>query len=177
MQASPAFHEEVRTMKPEVIQQTIAAWQSAPEKAKSRPTVVATADGAQAAITAGPFAWRADLPPGLGGGNGAPSPTALLLSALAGCAVVFIRDTLAPQLGVAVDGVKATASCDADARGLVGMPGAVPDLQNFAVAIELQSSAPRAKLDELIEVWKARCPIYLAIQKPTAVAMSVSVAG
>lgn len=33
-------------MRPEVIQQSIASWQSAPEKAKSRPAVVATADGA-----------------------------------------------------------------------------------------------------------------------------------
>jgi uncharacterized OsmC-like protein len=164
-------------MKPETILQTIAAWQAEPGKAKSRPTVVATADGAQAAITAGPFAWRADLPPGLGGGNGAPSPTALFLGALAGCAVVFIRDTLAPQLGVAVDTVKATASCDADARGLVGMPAAIPDLQNFSLAVELKSGAPRAKVDELIEVWKARCPIYLAIRMPNAIEMSVSVAG
>jgi len=164
-------------MKPEVIQQSIAAWGAEPAKAKSRPTVVATADGAQAAMAAGPFAWRADLPPGLGGSNAAPSPTALLLSALAGCAVIFIRDTLAPQLGVAIDDVKATVSCDADARGLLGMAGAVPDLQNLELRIELKSGAPRARIDELIEVWQARCPIYLALRKPTPVAMSVSVAG
>ena len=48
----------------------------------------------------GSFSWRTDLPVPLGGTNEAPGPTALLLSALAGCAVVFIRDTLAPQLDV-----------------------------------------------------------------------------
>ena len=163
-------------MTPETIKQTVSAWQSDPDKAKSKPTVVATADGSQAAITAGPFTWRADLPPALGGGNGAPSPTALLLSALAGCAVVFIRDTLGPQLGVPIENVKATVACDADARGLVGMPGAQPDLQNLRLGIELASSAPRAKIDELMQVWRARCPIYLALEKPTAVAVSVSVA-
>lgn len=164
-------------MTPEVIRQTVSAWQSAPDQARSKPTVVAASDGFQAAITAGPFTWRADLPPALGGGNGAPSPTALLLSALAGCAVVFIRDTLAPQLGVAIKDVKATAACDADARGLVGISGALPDLQNLRLAIVLESSAPRADVDRLIEVWKARCPIYLALEKPLPVALSVSLAG
>ncbi|HVM14705.1 MAG TPA: OsmC family protein, partial [Egibacteraceae bacterium] len=75
--------------------------------------------------------WRADLPPPLGGTNEAPSPTALLLGALAGCAVVFIRDTLAPQLGVRVTDVAATVKCETDARGLLGLEGAEPDLRNL----------------------------------------------
>lgn len=58
-------------------------------------------------LEAGSFSWRADLPPTLGGTNQAPSPTALLLGALAGCAVVFIRDTLSLQLGVPVERVEA----------------------------------------------------------------------
>jgi uncharacterized OsmC-like protein len=57
----------------------------------------------------GSFSWHTDMPVPLGGTNEAPSPTALLLSALAGCAVVFIRDTLAPQLGVTVDTIESTA--------------------------------------------------------------------
>ena len=39
------------------------------------------------------------------------------VSALAGCAVVFIRDTPAPQLGITVDAIEATAQCETDARG------------------------------------------------------------
>jgi len=45
----------------------------------------------------GSFSSHTYMPVPLGGANEAPSPTALLLSALAGCAVVFIRDTLAPN--------------------------------------------------------------------------------
>ena len=73
-----------------------------------------------------PFTWRADLPPALGGTNQAPSPTALLLSALAGCAVVFVRDTLAPQLEDRVTSVEATVKCDTDGRGLLGMTAPNP---------------------------------------------------
>jgi hypothetical protein len=90
-------------MRPDVISETVRLWEEQPDKAKSKPTVKALSDGSDAVMEAGPFLWHSDLPEPIGGTNQAPSPTALLLSALAGCAVVFIRDTLAPQFGVRVD--------------------------------------------------------------------------
>ena len=84
-------------MQAETIRKTVRLFEEQPEKARSKPTVKAHTDGSQAMMEAGPFSWNSDLPEPLGGTNQAPSPTALLLSALAGCAVVFIRDTLAPS--------------------------------------------------------------------------------
>jgi uncharacterized OsmC-like protein len=162
-------------MKQEIITATQRVWQEDPDKAKGRPAVTARSDGAQAVLEAGSFSWRADLPPALGGTNQAPSPTALLLGALAGCAVVFIRDTLAPQLGVEVESVEATARCESDARGLLGMAGAAPDLQNIDIAIQITSAAAEADVRRLYDVWKERCPIYLALAKPTSVKTSVQV--
>jgi uncharacterized OsmC-like protein len=156
-------------MKSDVIAETQRLWQAEPGKAKGRPAVNARSDGAQAVLEAGSFSWRADLPPALGGTNQAPSPTALLLSALAGCAVVFIRDTLAPQLGVPVESVKATARCESDARGLLGMSGAAPDLQNMELAIQVTSPAGEAGARRLYDAWQERCPIYLALVKATPV--------
>ncbi len=72
---------------------TVDAWTKEPDKALGAPVVTARAEESQAVIQAGAFTWRADLPPALGGRNEAPTPTALLLGALAGCAVVFVRDT------------------------------------------------------------------------------------
>ncbi len=111
------------SMKAETIRETVRLWEQQPDKAKGKPAVKVRSDGAQAVIEAGPFTWRADLPVPIGGTNQAPSPTAQLLGALGGCAVAFIRDTLAPQLGVRVDAVEAAVQCDADARGLVAMAG------------------------------------------------------
>jgi uncharacterized OsmC-like protein len=156
-------------MKPETITATQRLWQAEPDKAKGRPAVTARSDGAQAVLEAGSFTWRADLPPALGGTNQAPSPTALLLSALAGCAVAFIRDTLAPQLGVPVASVEATARCESDARGLLGMGGAAPDLQNIELAIQVTSTGGDADVRRLYDAWQERCPIYLALVKPTSV--------
>ena len=106
------------------------------------------------------------------GTNQAPSPTALLLSALAGCAVVFIRDTLAPQLGVRVDAVEATAQCEADARGLLGMAGAEPDLQNIRLDIRVQSPDDESDVQKVYEAWRERCPIYLALTKAMDVSLN-----
>ncbi len=158
-------------MTTQIIDDTIAAWTQDPEKARSAPTVTARAEDGQALMQAGPFTWRADLPAPLGGTNQAPSPTALLLSALAGCAVVFVKDTLAPQLGMSVTAVEATVRCETDARGLLGMDGAAPDLGNVTLEVTVQSPDGDDAVAEIARVWKERCPIYLALQKPTDIAV------
>jgi hypothetical protein len=76
-------------MNRERIEETVRFWQAEPDKAKGKPTVIARAEGSKAVMEHGSFSWRTDMPAPLGGTNEAPSPTALLLSALAGCAVVF----------------------------------------------------------------------------------------
>ena len=162
-------------MNPDTIQASIRLWQDDPGKAKIKPTVRGRSEGAQVVLEAGSFSWRSDLPPSLGGTNTAPSPTALLLSALAGCSVAFIRDTLAPQLGVRLEAVEAVAQCEADLRGAVGMEGAVPDLTNMQVTIQIQSSDSEENVRKLYQVWQERCPIYLALIKPLQVGTALEI--
>jgi uncharacterized OsmC-like protein len=156
----------------ETIRKTVRLFEEQPEKATSKPTVKAHTEGSQAVMEAGPFSWNSDLPEPIGGTNQAPSPTALLLSALAGCAVVFIRDTLAPQLGVRVDAVEATAQCGADARGLLGMDDAEPDLKNIQLDIRVQSPDSESEVQKVYEAWRERCPIYLALTKAMDVSLN-----
>ena len=149
-------------MKPETIEATIDAWTKEPEKAVGAPVVTARAEDSQAVMQAGPFTWRTDLPPALGPSNEAPSPTALLLSALAGCAVVFVRDTLAPQLGIRVEAVEAAVRCETDARGLLGLAGAEPDLRRMSLEVSIESPDGEEAVTQIADVWRQRCPIYLA---------------
>jgi uncharacterized OsmC-like protein len=113
-------------MNRERIEETVRLWQAEPDKAKGKPVVIARAEGSRAVMEHGSFSWCTDMPVPLGGTNEAPSPTALLLSALAGCAVVFIKDTLAPQLGVTLDAFEAATQYETDARGLLGIDGVAP---------------------------------------------------
>ncbi len=164
-------------MTTETILETARFFGEQPEKARSRPTVTARTEGSQAILESGPFSWRADLPQPLGGTNAAPSPTAMLLGALAGCAAVFIKDTLAPQLGVRVEEVEATVQADADARGLLGIDGVEPDLQNVRLDVRIASADGEEAVRRLGEVWRERCPVYLALAKPTSVAVEFQAAG
>lgn len=156
-------------MQTELIEQSAWLWTKEPDRAKVNAVVKARSAGVRAVLEAGPFTWQSDLPAHLGGENKAASPTALLLGALSGCAVLFIRDTLAPQLGVRVDSVHAEARCKADFRGLLGMPGALPDLQDLEITIRIQSPDSDEQVEKLYQAWLQRCPVYLALSKPLTV--------
>jgi uncharacterized OsmC-like protein len=147
-----------------------------PTAGRSTPTVTATLANGRARLSAGSFNWDADLPPTLGGENLAPSPTAYLLGALAGCAVAFLRDTLAPQFGVELDDVTAVAAASSDARGLLGIDGAAPDLADLKLDIRISSASPQDRIDSMFAAWSERCPIYLALLNPNPIDLTMAVA-
>jgi uncharacterized OsmC-like protein len=158
------------------IHETETLFRAEPEKARSKPTVTATLANGHARLSAGPFNWDADLPAVLGGENLAPSPTAYLLGALAGCAVAFLRDTLAPQFGVEIDDVTATASAASDLRGLIAIDGASPELTDLALDVRVSTTSPADRVEAMFDAWRQRCPIYLALLNPNAIDLSMAVA-
>ncbi|MCZ4096899.1 OsmC family protein [Streptomyces sp. So13.3] len=159
-----------------VIEASKERFRAEPSAAQSTPAVTASLANGHARLSAGPFNWDADLPPAVGGRNLSPSPTAYLLGALAGCAVVFVHDTLAPELGLQLDEVSAVARCSVDARGLLGMAGALPDLGDVTIEIHVVSPEPADRLQGLFEIWQERCPVYLALVKPVPVQATFSTA-
>jgi len=165
----------VATLSNERIQETFGKLSAAPAAGRTTPTAVAELVNGHARLSSGSFNWESDLAPAIGGGNLAPSPTQYLLGALAGCAVAFLSDTLAPQFGVTLDGVHATARCQADTAGLLGIPGTNPALDRIELEVTVRSGAPSARLDQLFTAWRERCPIFLALLRPNDVSVSFSV--
>jgi len=161
-------------MQPEIIHATEELYRASPDGARAAPAVRGRLMDGRAELSAGAFTWHSDLPPALGGTGTAPTPTQYLLGALAGCAVAFIHDTLAPQLGIAVDDLSVFARCRADARGLLGMDGAIPDLEGIEIEISIATSASAERLMALEEIWRERCPIYLAVVKANAVSVRLT---
>jgi uncharacterized OsmC-like protein len=151
------------------LEDSMARFKANPLSAHTAPAVKATLVGGRGRLTGGPFVWDVDLPPVVGGSNRGPSPTLYLLGALAGSAVAFIHDTLAPQLGVRLTNVTATARCRSDLRGLLGMDGADPRLTGLAIEIAVESSDSPEMVELLRRSWLQRCPIYLALLNPVAV--------
>jgi uncharacterized OsmC-like protein len=157
-----------------MLAETEAKFRSDPSTAKSSPTVTATLVNGRARLSAGPFNWDADLPAALGGENLAPSPTAYLLGALAGCAVAFLHDTLAPAFDVQIDDVTAVARASSDARGLHGLDGVAPDLADLALEIKVSSPSPKDRVEAMLAAWRERCPIYLALLKPNSIELTTA---
>ena len=152
--------------------ETQARFQADPATARSTPAVTATLVNGRARLSAGSFNWDADLPATLGGENLAPSPTAYLLGALAGCAVAFLHDTLAPAFDVRVDDVTAVARCSTDQRGLLGLDDVAPDLADLALDIKVSSRSPQDRVEAMLAAWSERCPIYLALLKPQSITLT-----
>ena len=157
-----------------VLAETEARFRADPSKARSTPAVTASLVNGHARLSAGPFNWDADLPLALGGQNLAPSPTAYLLGALAGCAVAFLNDTLAPQFEVEIADVSAVARCSTDARGLLALDDVEADLADLALEIKVTSSSPKDRVDAMLAAWRERCPIYLALMKPQSITLTVA---
>jgi uncharacterized OsmC-like protein len=151
------------------ISETVDKLRNDPTAGVANPSVTASLANGHARLSSGPFNWDCDLGPAIGGENLAPSPTAYLLGALAGCGVVFLRDTLAPQFGVTLTDVEATASGRADTAGLLGINGASPALQDIALTIRVTSPDPAERLEPMLAAWRERCPIYLALINPNQV--------
>ena len=160
---------------PSQLTESIDRFRADPAAAATQPSVTATLTNGHARLSSGPFNWESDLGPAVGGGNLAPSPTAYLLGALAGCGVVFLRDTLAPLFGVTLTGLEATATCRADVAGLLGVEGADPALTDIRLAIRIESPDPSERIDEMLAAWQARCPIYLALRDPNELDLAVEV--
>ena len=157
-----------------ILAETEARFRADPSAARSTPTVTASLVNGRARLSAGPFNWDADLPAALGGENLAPSPTAYLLGALAGCAVAFLHDTLAPGFGVKLDDLTAVARASTDARGLLGIDGVPPDLGDLALDIKVSSTSPKDRVDAMLAAWQERCPIYLALLKPNSIELTTT---
>jgi uncharacterized OsmC-like protein len=146
------------------LQESIQRFTADPGAGQITPTVTATLVNGQARLAAGPFNWDSDLPQAVGGRNESPSPTAYLLGALAGCAVAFIHDTLAPQFDVDLTELSATATCTTNLAGLLGVEGTTPDLQNLRIEISVTSTSPSDRVEAMQQAWLKRCPVYLVLR-------------
>mgnify|MGYP000433302222 CR=1 FL=1 len=157
------------------LNESIDRFRADPDAAVTTPSVTATLMNGHARLSAGPFNWESDLGPAVGGENLAPSPTAYLLGALAGCGVIFLRDTLAPQFGVTLEEVSATASCTSNLAGLLGVDGANPALSGLALTIRVVSSDPAERVEAVLSAWRERCPIFLALINPNDISLDFQV--
>jgi hypothetical protein len=80
-------------------------------------------------------------------------------------------------LTLTIQDINAVARCTADARGLLGLDGAAPDLADLELDIRVTSASPDDRVEAMLAAWRERCPIYLALLRPQSIALSTSTSG
>jgi hypothetical protein len=77
----------------------------------------------------------------------------------------------APVVTARADESQAVTPAGTDARGLLGVGDAAPDLGKLSLDVSIHSPDAEAGVQEIADVWQLWCPIYLALVKPTEVAL------
>jgi uncharacterized OsmC-like protein len=112
-----------------------------------------------------------DAPPTLGGPNEAPNPVELLLSALAGCAVL-VCERAAQELGIALQGAAATVAGDFDPRGVCG-EAVDPRFQALRVRLQLDG-VDAEQSARLLQAFRTRCPVFATLARAAPVDFSLA---
>ena len=92
----------------------------------------------------------------------------MLLEALVACAGVSLK-AAASVLAIPVTAATITAEGDVDLRGTMGVSEDVPvGFKEIRLTFDVETSAPQAKLDELLAVTERYCVIFQTIQSRPA---------
>ncbi len=112
-----------------------------------------------------------DSPPPLGGPNEELNPLDMLLGALATCGA-FVIETAARERNISLQSVALDVEGDFDPRGVKGVAGINPMITEFRVKVSIEGATKAQKL-EMVEQFKARCPVYTTLSRATAVKFEI----
>jgi len=121
------------------------------------------------------FTIVVDEPERAGGTDDGPHPLEYLLTSLCGCLNV-LGQMVAKEMGISLSAIEFTATGTLDPAMFLGRSG--QNRAGFAaidVAVDVQSDADEAALDEWLQQVEARCPVSDNIQNPTP--LTVRLAG
>jgi len=122
-----------------------------------------------------PFEMSNDEPPVLLGENIGPNPVEYVLTALSGCLTTTLV-YYGAVMGVQLDRVESTLEGDLDLQGLFGLDDTVRrGYENVRGTFKIDSPAPRAKLEELVQVARNFSPVCDVVSNPVRVGVGLGV--
>ncbi len=131
-------------------------------------------EGLRSRTTIRDFTIEADEPEVLGGADSAPNPVEYVLAALATCQEITYR-LYADALDIPLDNVSVNIEGDLDLAGFFAVDDSVrPGYQTIRGTVNLDSSAPREKLELLKQAVDAHCPVLDIISNPTPVTLTIA---
>ena len=120
------------------------------------------------------FTMRKDEPIFLLGTDTGANPVEHLLAALAGCLTTTLV-LFATADGIRLDEVTSRFEADASMLGILGIDENVRmGCSEIRVTFDIKSAAPRAKIEELLELAKSRSGVFDMITNQTPVAVRLA---
>src|SRR5689334_19430390 len=132
-------------------------------------TLRATGSASDSAVTCKVETGRglalAGIHPKAGGSGQELCSGDMLLEALTACAGVSLR-AAAAVLDIPIKSATVSAEGDVDLRGTLGITEGVPvGFKEIRLAFAIETDAPQARLDELLELTDRYCVIFQTIQQ------------
>ena len=116
-----------------------------------------------------------DEPTSFGGKDEGASPVELVLAALGSCQEITYK-AFATALGIDLKSVSVNLKGILDLKGFLAIDNNVrPGFKNIEGLVNIESSAPKAEIDKLIEVVNAHCPVLDILQNKVPVKLSQTV--
>ena len=116
-----------------------------------------------------------DEPTTFGGKDEGPSPVELILAALGSCQEITYK-AFATALGIDLKSVSVNLNANLDLKGFLALDDKTrPGFQNIDGLVKIESSAPKAQLNKLIEVVNSHCPVLDILQNKVPVKLSQTV--
>jgi uncharacterized OsmC-like protein len=149
-----------------------------PDEARYRDSAARatlTSDLAVHVVGPGGESLRTDMPRGIGGNAGAPSPGWFLRAAEASCVASLIA-IRAAMTRIAIDHVEVVVDSESDDRGILGLDSAIP-AGPLSSRIEISIHAPGRSHEELAAIaeWAVEhCPVTDAVRRAVPLEVRVS---
>ena len=103
------------------------------------------------------FSFRIDEPVAVGGTNSAPTPMEIIAGAVNGC-ITVVAETVAGELGIQLKQVETISEAYMDTRGFKGTAEVSPHFHEYALRIQVVTTAPASVLGTLRRQVEKRCP-------------------
>ena len=115
-----------------------------------------------------------DLPAALGGDASAPTPTVLVRAALGSCLAMGYR-LRAAELGVELTDVKVTVESESELVGMLDpCAGAPPGFTALRYRVEIDSPAPAADVERVVELADRLSPVLDMLRRPAVIERTVA---
>ncbi len=122
------------------------------------------------------FSVVQDEPASAAGGATGPTPTDYFMVSLGTCQnVVFVR--YAALAEIAIDSLETVVTGSWDRRGLYGIAGVDPGLQQITIETTVRTDAAPDKVAEAIRRTQRACPIFATLRRETRLAVRLVVNG